>query len=110
MNRKKFIHKAIMSVVGFAIAPIIVKDEFDSGYTYTLIKEGPKFFKISEGMWIRDFSLNIADLDKLCIEKCGSPVKEIGYMDDDFAKGMLTVFPFARDGSNDPALLTQDRN
>jgi len=39
-------------------------------------------------------------LDKICLEKCGARFKEVGYIDDDWATGMLTVIPFHRDQVN----------
>ena len=55
-------------------------------YDQLTVEHGP--------MWMQNFT---NDLDKLCIELTGYPVKEVGFQDDDFAKGIYTVRSFRQE-------------
>jgi len=64
------------------------------------------WFKITNEFWKQcsddDGPYSIKMLDDLCIKMCGTPVKEVGYIDDDFARDMLTVYAWSKDKLGEP--------
>lgn len=116
MNRKVFIKSLIAGATIAAIPTALIAEEIGVNDILVVAAEQIKqaryapngifvlqnYLKVDVNVYN---SLDIKELDELCINFFQAPVKSIGFVDDDFYYNRLTVVPFANNGSNDPRII-----
>lgn len=107
MKRSDFLKSIIGGAVVAAISPMLLAEESIATIPVEVdaLKPYCYSFKVTKELWDRctddDGDLSIKYLDDLCIDLTGYPIKEVGYVDDDFAKNYYTVVSFRAEIENE---------
>jgi hypothetical protein len=110
MDRKEFIKRALMatiSVAGISLPVLSISKNACENISVPIgeaqcleVEPLVTHFKISSHKWKQfvsedNGSYAFKALDEICIKLCGSPMKEVGFMDDDFVNDVITVHAFS---------------